>query len=384
MTAKNLLEQYEDPFTLDGKLEVHPLVTEASVQRAQVLLEQAQRGSRIADATLAELFTSSSIGFSLAHLINMQVIPQLPEDEEKVIDGLVTTRTVRDFNPVTLLSLINKDKLTGDGVNARGALAHIPEGTKYPLVTVSGDQESFYEKLGKRGASFEFTWESKVNDQLTNFLEQIPGALRDTQRDTTYEEIFDALDEANLAAGAVTLPDGTIVPPNAPLSPEALIAAGMDHELRTINGRKLGTISAFNLFVPIGGKRKLDWQLERFNAVIDEQEGSLRLRPAPLGKLLPNFTVVETDRLTGGQWKLVPKPGTTKGRPVWELLKLRGYEDIELRMRADAGFTLSGQKIDAFEGSYTADTIAMRARLVRGSVLWDDTWIVASNGSGNA
>ncbi|KZE41348.1 phage major capsid protein [Microbacterium sp. T32] len=379
-----LLENYQNPITLDGKLEVHPLVNEAKLARAKELFEAALAGNRIADATLAELFTSSSIGFSLTHLINMQVIPQLPEDEKQVIDGLVTTRTVRDFNPVTLLDLIGLGKFEGPGISPRGRLASIPEGTRYPIVTVKGTQDSMYEKLGKYGARFEFTWESKINDSLTGLLEQIPDALRDTQRTTTYEEIFDALDEAVLPASAVTLPDGTIVPPNAPLSVEAIIAAGMFHEQVTINNRKIGEISAYNLFLPTGGKKKWLWMLERFNAVIEEQEGSLRLRPAPLGQLLPNVTIVESDRIAAGSWKLVPKPGTTKGRPVWELLKLRGYEDIELRMKSDAGFLLSGATVDAFEGSYEADTISMRARLVRGSVLWDDRWIVASNGTGQA
>ncbi|MFK9236791.1 hypothetical protein ACJEKV_25780, partial [Escherichia coli] len=78
-----LLENYQDPITLDGKLEVHPLVNEAKLARAKELFEAALAGNRIADATLAELFTSSSIGFSLTHLINMQVIPQLPEDEKQ-------------------------------------------------------------------------------------------------------------------------------------------------------------------------------------------------------------------------------------------------------------------------------------------------------------
>ena len=379
-----LLENYQNPITLDGKLEVHPLVTEAKLALAKELFEAALAGNRIADATLAELFTSSSIGFSLTHLINMQVIPQLPEDEKQVIDGLVDTRTVRDFNPVTLLDLVGLGKLEGAGINSRGALGVVPEGTQYPIVTVKGNQDSMYEKLGKRGARFEFTWESKINDSLTGLLEQIPDALRNTQRDTTYEEIFDALDEAVLPASAVTLPDGTIVPPNAPLSVEAIIAAGMFHEQVKINKRKIGEISAYNLFLPTGGKKKWAWMLNRFNAVIEEQEGSLRLRPAPLSDLLPNVTVVESDRIPAGTWKLVPKPGTTKGRPVWELLKLRGYEDIELRMKSDAGFYPGGGTVDAFEGSYEADTISMRARLVRGSVLWDDRWVVASNGSGQA
>lgn len=382
--SKNLLEQYKDPFTLDGKLAVHPLVTQAKVKRAQELLESALAGNRMADATLSELFTSSDIGFSLAHLINMQVIPQLPADEEQVINGLVTTRTTRDFNPVTLLDLIDGDKLEGEGISARGRLAAVPEGTRYPIVTVGGTQDSMYEKLGKRGARFEFTWESRINDSLTSYLEQIPGALRETQRSTTYEEIFDALDQATEAAAAVTLPDDTVVPPNAPLSVEAVIAAGMDHELREINGKKIGITSGFNLMLPVGGTKRWQWMLNRFNAVIDEQEGALRLRPAPLAELLPNVTPVESDRIAAGHWKLVPKPGTTKGRPVWEVLKLRGYENIELRMKGDAGVSLTGQKVDAFEGSYEADTISMRARLVIGSVLWDPTWIVSSNGSGTA
>ncbi|GAB2702075.1 hypothetical protein BKA24_001728 [Microbacterium marinum] len=378
-----LLEKYKNAFDLDGKLRVAPGVTEKKVKRVQGLYEAALAGDRIAEATLSELFASSDAPFAMSHLINLQTIPQLPEEEEKTIGGLVAERKVRDFNPVTLFSLISGKGVEGVGVDDQGAAAIVPEGGRYPLVSVKSDLESFYQKLSKRGFRFDYTWESRVNDTV-GFFEALPDELLRTTVDTQYAEIFDALDMAKTALGAFTLPDGTVVPSNALPSPEAIIAADMQIGLRQINGRKIGEISRYNVFVPIGGKKPLEWKIERYFATIDITNPStgVRITPPPMRSLFPNITIVETERLTGTSWKMVPAPGTTKGRPVWEILKLRGYELPELRVRSDAGFHLGGGKVDQFEGGFENDSLSFRYRYVVGGVLWDEKWVGVSNGTG--
>ena len=169
------------------------------------------------------------------------------------------------------------------------------------------------------------------------------------------------------------------------LSPLGVIAAAMDIESREVNGRKIGTISAYNLFVPVGQKRLFEYQLAQWGRVISVQDGALTLGPdSEIQALFPNVDVRETDRLTGTAWKLIPKPGATKGRPVLDILKLRGYEVPQLRVQNDGGGFIGGgeDKIGPWRISIVDDTAALRYRFIVGSALYDDTWIGVSDGDG--
>lgn|GEM_PF-2357026 len=379
-----LLEQYENPFTLDDTLRPQPGVTEAKVQRARQLIKEARR-SRLARGRLEELFTTSSLGFSIAHLMNINMIPQLDGELKNKIDGLAGQRTVKDFNPVILRSLIasansgRNSNLGGAGIDENGAAAIVPEGTPYPIVTVGSDEESFYSKLSKRGFRFDFTFESVINDLLGE-LDRMPDEMLAVTVDTVYAELFDALGQASQYLESVTLPDGSSTDANAPLSPDAIIAATVALENREINGRKIGAVNDVNVIIPKGQERFLNYQLEQYGRVIAIQDGAVTLAPdSAMQSLLPRLNVIESDRVTGTEWFLYPKPGTT-ARPVLERLNLRGYENPEIRVRSDQGFYLGGGKVDAFEGGFDADTMSYRYRYVTGAVLWDDVWVVRSLG----
>jgi hypothetical protein len=376
-----LLEKYKEPFSLDGRLRPINGVTPAKVKAVQALMEKALDGDIIADARLREAVTTSDAIFNVARLLSIQYIPQLAA-EEKEIGNIAGTRTVRDFNPVVLASLISSEGPEGSVLGDDGSLPVVPEGTPYPMVTVKSDIEGYYQRLSKRGVRVAWTWEARLSDTVS-FIEGLPQELLRTVVDTYYAEIYGALALATKALPSVTLPDETVVPANAKVSPEAIIAATMALAERKIQGRKIGTLSGFNVFVPVGKKIFLEWQIERFFAVIDEQDGNLRLKPRPTN-LFPNITIIETETLTGDAWKMAPKPGTTKGRPVLELLKLRGYDTAELRVKNDGGNYVGGSAVSPFEGNFEADVVDMRIRLVAGGALWDDNWIVVSNGTGVA
>lgn len=378
--VSELLEQYKNPFTLDDELKPLPGVTEARVKRAQELWQKAKR-SRSAEGQLVELFTSTNLNMSIAHLLNIQTIPQLPE-ELKVLDGLAGQRTVRDFNPVVLRSLIASG-IEGKGLDARGAAQVVPEGTPYPIVTVKSDEESFYQKLSKRGFRFDFTFESIINDLLGE-LDGLPAEMLKVTVETIYAEIFDALDEANQHLPQVELPDGEVIPADAPISALAIIAAVVALENRTINGRKIGTVNDVNVIVPKGAKRFLEYDIAKFGRVTEVQDGALTLGPdREIQALFPNVNIIESDRVLGTNWKLYPKPGTTP-RPVLERLNLRGYENPEIRVRSDQGFYPGGGKVDLFDGGFDADTASYRYRYITGAALWDDTYVVVSDGTGQA
>lgn len=375
----NLLENYENQFDLDGALRPQPGVTEAKVKEAQKLWNAARR-SRVAEAQLAELFTSSDLSYSIAHLLNVNTIPSM-EEETKSIEGLAGVRTVRDFNPVVLRSLIGSAGVEGAGVDSRGAAAIVPEGTPYPIVTVKSDEESFYSKLSKRGVRFDFTFESIINDLLGE-LDQIPDDLKTITVKTMYAEIFDALDQATQHLQAATLIDGTQVAADAPVSAAALVAAAEQIENRTISGVKIGRISAYNVIVAPGQARFLEYDIAKMGRVIEVQDGNLTLGPdSALQALFPNVTIIESDRVSGTAWKMYPKPGST-ARPVLERLVLRGYENAEIRVRNDQGFHPGGGKIGVFEGGFDADTASYRYRLITGATLWDDVYVCVSDGDG--
>lgn len=373
------LESFKNQFTLDGRLKPQPGVTVEKVKFVKNLFEKAQSGSYTAEAQLKELFTTSDAAFSMAHLLNIQTIPQLPEELEE-INGLMGERTVRDFNPVVLRSLISTDGVEGAGVDEYGAAAVVPEGTPYPIVTFQGDEEAFYSRLAKRGVRFDFTFESWIND-LVGELEQMPERLLTITKKTIMAEFWEAMNQANDSIGSVTLPDGTTTNANPAVSAMGIIAAVQHIENRTINGRKIGTLPSYIVLVPNGTKRFLEYDIAQFGRVIAVQDGNLTLAPdAEIQALFPNVRIVETDRLSGTNWKIYPTPGTTP-RPVIERLKLRGYENPELRVRNDQGFYPGGGQVGLFQGGFEADTASMRYRHISGAVLWDDTWVGVSTGA---
>lgn len=372
------MTNFKDSFTLDGRLKPQLGVNRREVAKVKGLFERALQGDIVADAMLREMVTSGSASLSLAHIVNVNLIPQLDKLERSVTPIVGSgARTTPDFRPVVLQSLFGN--LTGPGIGANGEAAVVPEGTPYPKVSISG-KESFYTNLAKRGVSFDFTWEARVNDTV-GFFADMPGELLTLTDTTEYAEVFDALDQAVDALPSVTLPDGTVVPANAPLSPNAIFAAVLALAERSINGNKIGTLSGYNVLVPVGRKPYIEYQLKQWMNIISVQDGAITFG-APDTSVLSTVEVIETPRLTGLNWKLLPKPGATR-RPVLELLRLRGYETPELRVKADAGMYLGGGAVPALEGSFEADTIEYRYRYVVGGVLWDDTWVVVSTGAGS-
>ena len=380
--AKNLLENYKDQFTLDGKLKPQGGATREKVKAVKGLYEKAAAGDRVANAQLSELLTSTDAPFSLAHLLNIQTIPQLPEEEKEGLQGIAGTRTVNDFKPVTLFSLFNRKPVEGAGLDEHGAASIVPEGTQYPMVSLTEGEESFYQRLSKRGLRFDWTWESFVNDAV-GAIEQMPGELVKVYGQTVNAELFEALSQATRSLeGGITLPNGEVTVPNAKLDADGILAAVMAYENRTINGNKLGRASAYNLIIPTGQRTYLEWNLAQWGRVVTVQDGNLTLIPDDVKqKLMPNFTIIESDRLKDGEWYFLPKPGTTS-RPVLEQLKLRGYEAPEIRYRNDQGALPGGGQVGLFQGGYDADTASLRLRIVSGAALWDDTYVVKSDSSG--
>lgn len=368
------MTDYKDQFTLDGRVKpVNHLVTRRKVEAADKLLTKALRGDKIANGTLAEAFSTSDLPFQVAHLISTVTIPQF-EAAERTWTQLADVRTVADFNPVRLQSLYTQ--VSGSAVHETGGLNRVPELAPYPHITVSGE-ESFYQKLSKSGARFSWSWESNIND-VAGFLEGIPQELISLALDTEEREVHEALVNGttqSLAGG--TLPDGTVVKPNAKIGPEAIWQAILELQNVTVNGRKVGRASGYNVVVARGTAEFVNWKLNQ--EIIQIQSGLVTYGPGDRSAL-NGVTVVESDYVTGDDWIVIPKPGAIR-RPVLELLRLRGYEAPELRVESAAGNYVGGGAVAPFEGSFDNDGLAMRIRMVAGGVMWSDKYSIKSNGT---
>ena len=369
------MAEYKDEFTLDGRLKpVGRVVTRRKVEAADELLQKALRGDRIASGQLAEAWSTTDLPFNVAHIINAVTLPQF-ESAERTWSSVAGVRIAPDFNPVRLQSLYTQ--ITGSAVHAEGGLVTIPEHAPYPHITVSG-QEAMYSKLSKVGARFTWSWESQIND-VADFFGNIPTELLELALDTEEREVYEALvNGTTQTLASQTLPDGTVVPANAALSPEAIWAALIQLQNVEVNGRKVGRASGYNVVVPAGTKDFIEYALNR--QVIAIQDGLITYGPGDMSALA-NISIVETSFLVGSNWIVLPKPGAIR-RPVLELLRLRGYEAPELRVQANAGNYVGGGVVSPFEGDFEADEIAMRVRYVAGGVLWSDDYSVKSNGTG--
>jgi len=364
------MREFEDKFTLDGMLTVAKGVTPESVAKVAKLVSEAKRGGYIAEAQLKESMMSGVLANSVAHFINVITIPQLPEDKDRPVAKLAGFRTVPDFKPAILYSLYGD--LTGPGIEPDGAAAVVPQGQPYPEVTITGT-ESAYAKLRKRGARIGWDFEDFVNDTV-GVLDGIPAELRDVALETEWQEVGDALIKATTASGTVVLPDGTSVASNKAISAQAIMAAAQALALRTVNGttRKIGTLSGYNVVVPVGQKIYVDYMIKQALSglyVLPGSGGGVVTAP-PDNTILTTVEVIEHEKVTGTKWYLAPKPGAYR-RPVLDILRLRGYEQPQIRVRAEGG--------DGF--SFDADTAAMRLRLVTGSALWFQEAIVYSAGT---
>ena len=363
--------EFKNKFTLDGMLRVPKGVTKESVTKVSRLVEAAKRGSYLAEAQLKESLMSGDLASSITHFLNVITIPQLPDDKDRPVAKLAGIRTVPDFRPAILYGLYGDPE--GPGIESDGSAPRVPQGTPYPVVTVRG-QESAYAKLAKRGNRVNWDFEDFVNDTI-GMLDGIPNMLRTIALDTEWNEVGEAIIAATTELTAQVLPDGTSVPVNAPVSANAIMAAIQDLSLREVHGKKIGSLSGYNVVVPVGKKLAVDYDIRKalgITAILPSSAGGPAYI-APDNSVLNTIEVIEHEKVTGTKWYLYPKPGAYR-RPVVDLLRLRGYEQPQLRVQANGG--------DGF--SFDADTAAMRLRLVVGGALWFQEAVVYSEGDGDA
>lgn len=369
--------------TQNGRIRVEPWVTEAKVNKAKELYEGYRRGDRIAKAMLSEAMSTSDAIFSVAYLANVNFLPNYDE-APRVWTSIAGRRTVNDFRPATLYSL-NRSWTDGNGdsnvLSANGGAPTIPEGTDYPYAYIAGET-SEGAGVTKKGFKTDWTLEAQINDDL-GVIDALPTEMESVSLDTEEEEVLGALVAAmgssnDLTGG--TIPTGTTVAANAPLSRDALIRAKYELSQREINGRKIVVTGGFNLIVPIGQGDFAQFILNQTYAEV--ADGSFQLNISGYNPLA-GITVVESEYVSGTVWALVPKPGATR-RPVVDKLFLRGYETPGIFVDNRTGNFVGGGAVSPFEGNFDRDVITLKLRQFGAGVVWDSgAGFIWSEGDGN-
>lgn len=381
------LAEYKDKFTLDKRLKAPLGVTERKVQRMKHLVEATLGGSFEARGQLQEVMSSTDAIFNYAHLLNINLLPQY-DALEPTWRQIAGTRTVQDFRPAVLWSLVSRwNEVERQGKdpavnNAPHGIAPIvPEGSVYPKAYMSGD-ESQAGGIQKRGFTTDFTFEAFINDAV-GFIQALPSEMlavaSDTQDYDTYQALITGVDDTVQLQGGVT-PDGATVLPNSKASRAAIIRAIYELSQRKINNRYVKVTGGYNLIVPVGQAEFVKFWLNQ--SIAEIQNGSLELTVTGYNPLA-NVDVVETEWVTGDEWYLLPKPGSTR-RPVLEYGFLVGHTDPEVRIDGAQGSYVGGAGVSPFEGSFENDSTSFRMRQIGGGILWEQRLVVWSDGTGVA
>lgn len=363
-----------DGFTLDGLVMPDKGVTPAKVSQVAEYIAKARRGSRVAEAQLAESLMSGDLASTVAHFINLITIPQLPDTKDRPVSKLAGRRSLPDFRPATLFSLFGK--LEGPGqiktdIDFVGSAPRVPQGAPYPVVTVTG-VESAYAKLAKNGLRVNWDFEDFINDTI-GVLDALPGELQTIALQTEWREVGDALLQATTSLNTVTLPDGTAEPANPKVAAKTIMGAIQQMALTRVHGNLIGTLSGYNVVVPVATKPYVDYSLRLARGISAILPPSTTGGPVTIGpdySVLDTIEVIEHESVTGTNWFLIPKPGAYS-RPILEVLNLRGYETPQLRYK-------HGGDGDSF--SYDTDSASLRLRMVTGAALWFQEAVVKSTG----
>ncbi len=382
------LSEYKNQFTLDGRLKPQPGVTERKALYMRELLDRTLGGSYEARGLLQEAMTSSDAIFNYAHVLSINLLPQY-DALEPTWREIAGSRTVTDFRPAVLYSLVSRWELGLDAESAEpepnaaphGIAPVVAEGAPYPFAYMSGE-EAANGGIRKRGFKTDFTFEAFINDSV-GFLAALPSEMLNVATDTADYDVYNALltgvtSASNLQGGVI--PDGTTVLPNAPLSRAALVRALWELAQRKINNRYIKVTGGYNLLVPIGQKAYVEFWINQ--AITLVQDGSLALTVAgydPLGSV----SVIESEWISGLQWVLMPKPGATR-RPVLDYAFLTGHETPEVRIEQNTGTYVGGASVSPFEGSFNNDSAVFRMRQIGGPILWSPQLVVNSTGQGVA
>lgn len=289
----------------------------------------------------------------------------------------IRVATVRDF----------RDVKRGYVNGGQDRLSAVAEKAPYPARGVTDGKYTYAVK--KYGATFPFTWEALVNDDLDAFRD-LPQRLALAARRT--EQHF----ACELYAGS-TGPDGTffasgnanVVTANPVLSVAALNTAFTILAAQTDSDGEPIAIEGVHLVVPPALMVAATNILNATQIEVTEAGGTSNqkliaanwMRNKVTLHVEPYLPIVSSSSNGNTSWYLFADP---KGaRPAAEVGFLSGHEEPQLFIKAPNAQRVAGGAVDPMAGDFDTDAIEYKVRHVLGGTLMDPKMAVASNGSGS-
>lgn len=378
--------------TYNGRLTVHPFVTETKVEYLSKMIEKARRGGfegEMARTQLRETLSTSDAPFSFAHLVNVRNLP-LYDEETPDYDSITDVQTVTDFRPATFYALKNNFAGLEHGNDNDGERISplVPELDTYQYA-FGYTQESTDIAVQKRGFKVGISLEAATND-VHGLVTRFPGDMLKVARKTDEYVVIRALKNGvtiNSALQAGTdIVTGKSVGANSPASPEALrVAIRQINERRDSAGNRVPTPRSMRLVVAQGAADSINWSLGVARGLVSIQSGQMVYSTANLpGDPLNRITsVIESEFLTGDEWYLVPEKGTTE-RPALIKVQLAGYTAPEVYVSNFNGAPFAGgassSPFQAF--SFDNDSVDLKLRQFVNAGLFSEDAVVWSDGSG--
>ena len=264
----------------------------------------------------------------------------------------------------------------------------MPEATEFPKAAgQSFDQ--WWISVVKYGLSDGITFQARINNEAIGEIENLPGRLARAANETeTINALSNllAVDPATNLAADLNTDFFKAANGNAPTA-LPLTAQNLDAVLDALAQKKskrgrLTATPALQVVIP----RALEQQANRIRNLraIEITDGTTKtvydnyLTSVDF-VVEPMLDAIFTHAKAATTWFVVPKTGSI--RPASFAAFLRGYETVDLRVKADAGQSTSGGAISPLEGSFELDTIEYRARHIVGHQVGDPTFTYVSRGA---
>lgn len=274
-----------------------------------------------------------------------------------------------------------KQKLV-DLLGGRAGLSEVKEGAEYKARKLSEETREF--SVRKFGDRIPLTWEMLINDELDAFNglpNRLATAARETEDRNALAPLFNAAG-TGLNTGYFT---GVAAPGTATLSSESLEAALQNISTRKdVDGRPI-ILSGAVLMVPPALEMTARRILSATEVRRTNGDGTVSIEPNFLSGVVqlvvnPWLTVVGSANANiNTTWFVLPAPNAP--RTALGVGFLRGNEQPDLRVKADAGNRVGGGSITPEEGSFDDDTIQYRVRHVNGAAALVNTAAYASTGT---
>ncbi|MBG6085819.1 phage major capsid protein [Zhihengliuella flava] len=317
---------------------------------------------------LLEAFTTSDFPELLGAAFSKQAVAA-QKAAVKEFEPILSDVTVDDFNEHKLVDLWNND-----------AFEEVAEGEEYKGGTLS--ETSLTHKARKNGRNFGLTWELRRNrnfSALANFPIWLGnGSVKGQNIKTAKLLTTEAGD------GWSTTYFGTIDTPA--LTSESLQAAIRTIGQRTNHRGELVSTTDLVLIHGPGLRYQVNYLLNAQEIEVEQTNGNKVTKtrtPNPFrGAFVPLESKSVADRLganAGTGWALVQGNGSDLPSVIRTLLS--GEENVDIRLKDDAGRRVGGGDISPDQGSFKDDTIWYRGRDVYGIDPGFTEGVYASNGT---